>query len=129
MIDLTIVPLLLGVYFLQALDKATLSYASIFGLIEDAHLKGEDYSWLGSIVYIAQMVLQPPISYLLVKLPTGKFAGVMVVCWGIVLTFMSLAKDFKGLLATRFFLGAFEASIGMSIGSLLSIGALYSPRL
>lgn len=110
-IDLTILPIMLSVYFLQALDKATLSYASIFGLIEDAHLSGEDYSWLGSIVYIAQLVLQPVIAFFLVKLPTGKFAAVMVLCWGIVLSFMAVAKDFKGLLITRFFLGAFEASI------------------
>ena len=74
-IDLTILPIMLGVYFLQQLDKSTLSYASVFGLVEDAHLKGEDYSWLGSIVYIAQLVMQPLIAYVLVKLPTGKFAG------------------------------------------------------
>jgi len=111
-IDLTILPIMLAVYFLQGLDKATLSYASVFGLVKDAHLGGEDYSWLGSIVYIAQLVLQPVIAYFLVKLPTGKFAAAMVLCWGIVLSFMSVAKNFKGLLATRFFLGAFEAAVG-----------------
>lgn len=111
-IDLTILPILLAVYFLQGLDKATLSYASVFGLVKDAHLKGEDYSWLGSIVYVAQLVMQPIVAYFLVKLPTGKFAAAMVLCWGIVLSCMALATNFKGLLATRFFLGAFEASIG-----------------
>lgn len=33
-IDLRLLPLLLGIYFLQQLDKTTLSYASVFGLIE-----------------------------------------------------------------------------------------------
>lgn len=111
-VDLAILPILLAVYFLQGLDKTTLSYASVFGLVEDAHLVGEDYSWLGSIVYVAQLVMQPIIAYFLVKLPTGKFAAVMVLCWGIVLTCMAVAKNFKGLLVTRFFLGAFEASVG-----------------
>jgi len=111
-IDLTILPIMLAVYFLQALDKATLAYASVFGLVKDANLGPQDYSWLGSIVYIAQLVLQPIIAYFLVKLPTGKFAATMVLCWGIVLSFMAVAKDFKGLLVTRFFLGAFEASVG-----------------
>lgn len=111
-IDLTILPIMLGVYFLQGLDKATLSYASVFGLVDDAHLGGQDYSWLGSIVYVAQLVTQPIIAYFLVKLPTGKFAAVMVLCWGVVLSFMAVANNFKGLLATRFFLGAFEASVG-----------------
>ncbi len=113
-IDLMVLPIMLGVYFLQQLDKSTLSYASVFGLVEDAHLGGQDYSWLGSIVYVAQLVMQPVIAYFLVKLPTGKFAGVMVFCWGVVLSCMCIAKDFKGLLAARFFLGCFEASVGKS---------------
>ncbi len=111
-IDLTILPIMLVVYFLQQLDKSSLSYASVFGLIQDAHLGGQDYSWLGSIVYIAQLVAQPVIAYFLVKLPTGKFAGVMVLCWGIVLSCMSVGHNFKGLLVARLFLGAFEASVG-----------------
>jgi hypothetical protein len=111
-IDLTILPILLSVYFLQGLDKTTLSYASVFGLVRDAHLGGEDYSWLGSIVYVAQLVLQPVVAYFLVKLPTGKFTAVMVLCWGAVLCFMALARNFQGLMATRFFLGAFEAAVG-----------------
>jgi hypothetical protein len=111
-IDLTILPIMLVVYFLQQLDKSSLSYASVFGLIDHANLKGQDYSWLGSVVYIAQLVMQPLIAYFLVKLPTGKFAALMVFCWGTILCCMTAAKNFKGLLATRFFLGAFEASVG-----------------
>lgn len=111
-IDLALLPMMLGVYFLQQLDKSTLSYASVFGLVKDAKLGGQDYSWLGSVVYIAQLVMQPIIAYFLVKLPTGKFAGIMVFSWGVVLSLMSMAKNFKGLFAARFFLGCFEASVG-----------------
>jgi len=92
-IDLMILPIMLFVYFLQQLDKSTLSYASVFGLVKDANLGGQDYSWLGSIVYVAQLVMQPIIAYFLVKLPTGKFAGVMVFCWGVVLCCMSIAAS------------------------------------
>jgi hypothetical protein len=111
-IDLMVLPIMLGAYFLQQLDKSALSYSSVFGLVKDAHLVGEDYSWLGSIVYVAQLVMQPLVAYFLVKLPTGKFAGGMILSWGIVLTCMSQAKNFKGLMAARFFLGGFEAAIG-----------------
>jgi hypothetical protein len=111
-IDLVILPILLIVYFLQALDKATLAYASVFGLIADTNLQGEEYSWLGSIVYVAQLVFQPLVAFLLVKLPIGKFTGVVVLGWGIVLCCMAIAHNFSGLLATRFFLGAMEASVG-----------------
>ncbi|KAI9664070.1 MAG: hypothetical protein M1821_007561 [Bathelium mastoideum] len=110
-IDLVILPIILGIYFLQSLDKTALSYAAVFGIIKDAHLVGDQYSWLGAIVYLAQLVMQPAVAYFLVKLPIGKFTGVMVLCWGAVLCLMAAAKDFGGLMATRFFLGAFEASI------------------
>jgi hypothetical protein len=111
-IDLVILPIILTVYFLQALDKATLAYASVFGLITDTNLKGEEYSWLGSIVYVAQLVMQPLVSISLVKFPIGKFTGTVVLGWGIVLCCMALAHNFSGLLATRFFLGSMEASVG-----------------
>lgn len=111
MIDLRILPILLFVYALQSLDKTSLSYASVFGLIDDAHLHGQQYSWLGSIVYLAQLVMQPLVAYFLVKLPTGKFTATMVLCWGITLTGMTAATNFGGLFATRLLLGGFEASV------------------
>ncbi|CAG8980775.1 hypothetical protein HYALB_00012875 [Hymenoscyphus albidus] len=124
-IDLTILPTMLAVYFLQQLDKSTLSYASVFGMVEDDKLKGEDFSWLGSIVYVAQLVMQPIIAFFLVKLPTGKFGATMVLCWGIVLGCMAVAKDFKGLLVTRLFLGSFEAAVGPTF---LAITAMWWRR-
>ena len=111
-IDLVILPILLAVYCLQSLDKTSLSYASVFGLIQDTHLVGNQFSWLGSIVYIAQLVMQPIIAVLLVKFPIGKFISIMVLLWGIILCGMVGAHNFKGLLATRFLLGAAEAAVG-----------------
>ncbi|KAI0844059.1 MFS general substrate transporter [Daldinia vernicosa] len=113
-IDTVILPIMLTVYFLQGLDKTTLAYASVFGLIEDTGLAGNQYSWLGSIVYLAQLVMQPPLAWLLVRLPIAKFTSTMVLLWGISLTCMASAHSFGGLLATRFFLGVFEASVAPS---------------
>ncbi|PNY25833.1 transporter [Tolypocladium capitatum] len=113
-IDIALLPLMLSVYFLQALDKATLSYASIFGLIEDTDLVGDQFSWLGSVVFLAQLIMQLPISLALVKLPIGKFTSAMVLAWGVTLTGMTWAHNFRQLMVARFFLGAFEASVGPS---------------
>ncbi|UNI17559.1 hypothetical protein JDV02_003891 [Purpureocillium takamizusanense] len=113
-IDVALLPLMLSVYFLQALDKATLSYASIFGLIDDTHLVGDQFSWLGSIVSVAQLAMQLPIALALVKLPIGKFTSAMVLLWGLTLAGMAWARDFGQLMAARFLLGAFEASVGPS---------------
>lgn len=110
-IDLHILPILLGIYFLQFLDKTTLSYASVFGLIEKAHLHGQQFSWLGSVVYLAQLVVQPLVAYILVKAPLGKFLACTTMLWGILLSCMAASNDFPALLVCRMFLGAFEAGI------------------
>ena len=95
-IDLYVLPVVLGTYFLQALDKATLAYSSVFGLVEDTKLVGHQYSWLGAVVYLAQLVAQPLIAYLLVKMPLGKFLAVIVLAWGMVLSIMPAAHNFVG---------------------------------
>ncbi|KAI1459742.1 MFS general substrate transporter [Annulohypoxylon moriforme] len=113
-IDIVILPIMLTVYFLQGLDKSCLAYASVFGLITDTGLVGDQYSWLGSIVYLAQLVMQPLLAWLLVRLPIAKFTSAMVMFWGVSLACMAAAHNFGGLLATRFFLGVFEASVAPS---------------
>ncbi|KAL4932383.1 putative MFS transporter [Aspergillus undulatus] len=113
-IDLRVLPLLLGAYFFQQLDKSSLSYVSIFGLVEDANLVGQQYSWLGSILYIAQLVMQPVAALVLVKLPTGKVIAAAIFLWGSSLTIMAACKDFPSLLGLRFCLGAFESMIAPS---------------
>ncbi|KAI0895479.1 MFS general substrate transporter [Annulohypoxylon nitens] len=114
-IDIRILPLILGAYFFQQLDKSSLSYVSIFGIMEDAHLKSMEYSWLGSILYIAQLIFQPLAAFLLVKLPTGKVIGTAVIGWGSCAAIMASCTNFKSLLALRFFLGSFEAMIAPSL--------------
>jgi MFS family permease len=101
------------IYCLQSLDKNTLSYAAVFGLISDAGLKGDQYSWLGSVVYVAQLVFQPLVAYILVKFPVGKFLAFMVFAWGAILCGMTAANNFTGLLVSRLFLGIFESGVGM----------------
>lgn len=120
-IDWRILPLILFVYCLQSLDKTTLSYASVFGLIEDTNLVGDEFSWLGSVVYVSQLVFQPVIAWSLVKFPIGKFSATMVLCWGAVLCCMTASTNFAGLLATRLLLGAFEASVGKPLPIMSSL--------
>ncbi|RJE20165.1 Allantoate permease [Aspergillus sclerotialis] len=110
-IDLRLLPILLVIYFLQQLDKTTISYGSVFGLIEEANLVGQEYSWLGSSIYLVQLVTQPVIAYILVKIRLGKFLAIIVFFWGVSLTCMTPAKNFGGLLACRIFLGLFESGI------------------
>ncbi|KAJ5253871.1 hypothetical protein N7524_011051 [Penicillium chrysogenum] len=110
-IDKRILVLVLWAYFFQQLDKSSLSYVSIFGLQEDANLVGLQYSWLGSILYLAQLVMQPLVALILVKLPTGKVLTSAIFLWGSALAIMAACTDFPSLLGLRFVLGSFESCI------------------
>ncbi|KAG8170017.1 hypothetical protein KVR01_000762 [Diaporthe batatas] len=107
-IDMRVLVLLLWAYFFQQLDKSTLS---VFGIVDDAHLVGKQYSWLGSILYLAQLIMQPTAAVLLVKFPNGKVIASAVFLWGSALCLMSACKNFASLLGLRFVLGTFEAMI------------------
>ena len=117
-IDFRVLPIILGAYFFQQLDKSSLSYVSIFGITQDAHLVGKQYSWLGSILYVAQLVMQPLAAVLLVKAPTGKVIASAVLLWGSTLAIMSACKNFPSLLGLRFMLGTFESLIGKCLDEL-----------
>ncbi|KAF8199900.1 MFS transporter [Mycena galopus ATCC 62051] len=109
--DLYLLPIMLGIYFLQQLDKSTLSYASVFNLVANEHLVGYQYSALGSIVYAAQLIWQPVSSFMLVRLPVGRWLAFNILAWGITLSAMTSANTFKTLITARFFLGLFEATV------------------
>jgi len=109
---MAVLPALILVYFLQQLDKSSLSYTAVFNIVDETHLIGSQYSWLSSIVYVAQLVFQPLSSYAIVRLPVGKWVFINIFCWGIVVASSSAAKNFAGLVTARLLLGIFEASIG-----------------
>ncbi|TFK73221.1 allantoate permease [Pluteus cervinus] len=110
-IDLYLMPILVGVYFLQFMDKQTLAFASVFGIGDDTHLVRNQYSLLGSIVYVAQLFFQPLSAYFLVRLRLSLYVPFVVTCWGATLACMAAATNFDGLFILRFFLGGFESSI------------------
>ncbi|KAJ0340069.1 hypothetical protein COL26b_012003 [Colletotrichum chrysophilum] len=110
-IDLTLLPLLMGTYFLQYIDKQALSYGAVFDLFETTNTSQSQYSWLASIFYFAYLLAEWPASYLAQHFPTGTVVSVFVTCWGIVLTCTAASHSFAGLAVCRFLLGMFEAVI------------------
>ncbi|KAK9898018.1 MFS general substrate transporter [Cystobasidium minutum MCA 4210] len=114
-IDFTILPVLAFTYGLQFLDKQALSKAAVIGLVKDTKLVGQDYPLLTTIFYIGMIAFEWPVNVGLQKLPSGKFAAVMVICWGVSLSCMAGSHNFGALAACRFFLGGFEATIGPAL--------------
>ncbi|KAK4643949.1 hypothetical protein QC761_300420 [Podospora bellae-mahoneyi] len=107
-IDLIILPLLIWVYFLQILDKTVLGFSAIFGLPEDLDLRGNQYSLVGAIAPIAQLVIQPVSSWLIVRVPHRVLMPALVLGWGLAQTATPFCRDFAQLMTARFFLGVFE---------------------
>ncbi|RDW74418.1 uncharacterized protein DSM5745_07080 [Aspergillus mulundensis] len=125
-LDLRLLPLLCITYALQSIDKTTLSYAAVFGLQDDLHLKGTEYSWLGAIFYLGYLVWEFPTNVMLQKLPINYFMAGTVVIWGAILMCHGASTNFSGQAAARTFLGAFEASINP--GTMLMFSMYYSRR-
>ncbi|EUC36327.1 hypothetical protein COCCADRAFT_88489 [Bipolaris zeicola 26-R-13] len=110
--DIWMLSLLCMVYFLQSADKGIIGLTAVYGLKTDAHLKGNDYSNIGNIGYYAQLGVQPLAAWVLVKLRYRHVLPVIIVCWGIsVAGGLAASKNYGGLMASRFFLGAFEAAV------------------
>ncbi|KAJ5175686.1 uncharacterized protein N7482_001563 [Penicillium canariense] len=91
-IDRVLMPLLCWVYLIQFADKTSLNYASLMRIREDTHLAF-------------------PTTYLLRRLPLGKYTAVNIVLWGIALVCHAATHNYASLLCARFFLGMFEATV------------------
>jgi hypothetical protein len=72
-VDFILLPTLAFCYFLQFLDKQSLSYASILGMVQDTGLHGSQFSWTASIFYFGYIAASYPCAYLSVRLPIGKY--------------------------------------------------------
>ena len=67
MIDKRVLTIMIATYFLQALDKGTISFASIMGLPQDTGMVLADgvtvsqhYSWLTTCIYLVVLVVEYP---------------------------------------------------------------------
>lgn len=52
LVDRRVLSVMMFTYFLQALDKGTMSFAGIMGIQEDTHLKGQDVSFCCSLLHV-----------------------------------------------------------------------------
>ncbi|KAG1358171.1 hypothetical protein G6F62_000948 [Rhizopus arrhizus] len=109
-INYTLLPFVGAIVFIQFVDKSTLSIAAVLGIIQDTHLTGSQYSWLGSFFYLGYISFQLPNNYFLQKFRISRYLGTLLVLWGIVMGCTALCQNFAQLAATRVLLGLFEAS-------------------
>ncbi|KAH8685423.1 major facilitator superfamily transporter [Tricladium varicosporioides] len=121
LVDKRVLAIMVCTYFVQTLDKGTMSFASIMGIIKDTHLHGTQYSWLTTVIYIVILVVEYPENYIIQRVPIAKWLGINIILWGITLCLHAAMKNFTGLVVLRGLLGAFEATSQPSFVLLSSI--------
>ncbi|CAO3622826.1 unnamed protein product [Mucor fragilis] len=104
----TVLPIIFLIVFIQFCDKSALSVAAVLGIMEDANLNGDQFSWLGSIFYLGYFVVQFPNNYLIQRLPISKYLGTILIIGGCVMGATAACSTFAQLLGLRFLLGFFE---------------------
>lgn len=132
LIDRRVLFIMICTYFLQALDKGTMSFAAIMGIKTDAHLEDGQkvssihctvsaasylanslrylqYSWLTTCIYIAVLIVEYPTNWIIQRVPIGKYLGINICLWGMILALHAACKNFAGLVTVRTLLGIFEA--------------------
>ncbi|KAI0011437.1 MFS general substrate transporter [Xylariaceae sp. FL0662B] len=116
MIDRRVLTVMVFTYFLQAIDKGTLSFSSIMGLPKDTGMVTPDgnvtqeFSWLTTCIYITILVVEYPQNYILARVPVGKYLGFSICAWGAVLACHAACRNFTGLVTVRTLLGLFESA-------------------
>ncbi|RSH87586.1 uncharacterized protein EHS24_000097 [Apiotrichum porosum] len=99
------------VYWIQQMDKATVTYGALFDLQTALKLHGQQYALLSSIVYIAQLICQPLSAYALVVFPVKYWVLANYFVWTVCTMCCAACTSWKSLMVCRFFLGAAEATI------------------
>lgn len=112
-IDLRIMPILMLIYFLQYLDKTLLNYAAVMGIKK--FLPGNEYNNLGTIFYVGYLAAEPITAYLMQRLPIGKYLGINVALWGVLVACHAACHSYAALMVVRVLLGVVEACVAPAL--------------
>ncbi|QRW24544.1 major facilitator superfamily transporter [Rhizoctonia solani] len=117
-LDAVILPLTCALYLLAYLDRSNLGNARLQGLPEDVlggDPTGAKFDWVSSMFYFSYILSQIPAVVTSKLFRPRIWIGCATIGWGLASTLQAAAFNFQGLLATRFFLGVFEAGFGPMI--------------
>ncbi|KAH8148255.1 uncharacterized protein LAJ45_07707 [Morchella importuna] len=108
-LDLTILPILWLMYFLNFLDRNAIVNGKLDGLAEDLKMKGSEYQTCISILFVGYLAGQVPSNMILTRVRPSLYMGGFMAVWAIISGLTGLVKNYHGMLILRFFLGVAEA--------------------
>ncbi|THV82868.1 MFS general substrate transporter [Aureobasidium pullulans] len=126
-IDFRLVPVLAVLYLFAHIDRANIGNAKIEGMVEDLGMTGIQYNIALSIFFVPYIILEVPSNILLKKFKRpSTYIGILVLCWGTIMTLTGIVKNFTGLMICRVLLGIPEA--GFFPGAVYLITSWYPQR-
>ncbi|RSH86801.1 uncharacterized protein EHS24_005074 [Apiotrichum porosum] len=114
-----ILPLLCLGYLCQALDKGTISAASIMNWITDVGAVGQDYALTTTVLWCGIILAEPFANQLIRRLPMAKLLAGGIVIWSVLLLGIGFSMSMPPVFALRFLLGFFESLIGPVLISIM----------
>ncbi|OAR01925.1 hypothetical protein LLEC1_02383 [Akanthomyces lecanii] len=109
--DMRLIPVLALLYLLSFLDRGNIGNANIEGLSDDLHLTPDQYNWCLTVFFFTYAAFEVPSNLMLKRLRPSRWLPTIMVAWGVVMTLMGIVRSYRGLLATRIFLGVAEAGL------------------
>ncbi|KAI0976184.1 major facilitator superfamily domain-containing protein [Xylaria arbuscula] len=122
-IDWHILPFVTILYLLAFLDRVNIANAKTFNLVKDLNLKNTEYNTSLTIFFVPYILFEIPSNILLKRFSPRIWLSGCMFLFGLVSILQGVVQNYSGLLATRFFLGLFEA--GMFPGCFYLIGMWY----
>ncbi|KAJ3545491.1 hypothetical protein NM208_g2480 [Fusarium decemcellulare] len=112
-IDAWIIPLACGLFTatLAAVDKVQLSTAALYDFLEDNNLTGQEFSWLGSILSVGQLLGLFLAPYVVQRVPPGRLLCYGSFTWSSLTLLYAACHTWGAFMALRFMLGFVEAVI------------------
>ncbi|KAJ5585849.1 hypothetical protein N7450_005636 [Penicillium hetheringtonii] len=128
-VDFRLVPMLAVLYLISHLDRANIGNAKIAGMTKDLSLSGIQYNIALSLFFIPYVLLEVPSNMLLKKFTRpSAYLGILIICWGIIMTLTGVVQNFAGLLVVRIMLGIFESKGRILPGAVYLCSFWYMPK-
>ncbi|KAI1148776.1 major facilitator superfamily transporter [Nemania diffusa] len=105
--DFRLLPILAIMYLFNALDKGNLGNAQTAGLSKDLNFAPGQYNLIVGIFFV---VFAPPLALLGKKIGPSRMLPIMMFSFGSFTLLTAATRNFSGIFALRFFLGAVESA-------------------
>jgi sugar phosphate permease len=110
-LDLHLLPTMSALYLLCFLDRVNIGQAKLDGIMQSLGLTSLQYNACLSVFFVTYIIFEVPSNLILKKLRPSRWIPMIMIGWGLVMTFMGLVNSYGSLLTCRLLLGATEAGL------------------